>query len=68
MRASISTGVNYVGSLIYLMLAVGLRFTGDLAPVVFLLVHIPVTLFTVRSDQRSTLNQAGNAEMNEATS
>ena len=67
-RASISTGVNYVGSLIYLMLAVGLRFTGDLAPVVFLLVHIPVTLFTVRSDQRSTLNQAGNAEMTEATS
>jgi serine/threonine-protein kinase len=53
-QGSISWGGYFVASLVYIALAVALRFAGPAAPLVFAAVHVPANLFMSAAGLRTT--------------
>lgn len=62
-QGSISWGSYYFGSFLYMAMAIGLRFAGPAAPLVFLAVHVPATVILVRGAVRSGTNTAKPSDL-----
>lgn len=52
-QGSISMGVNYLVSFLYMVLAISLRYAGDNTPLVFILAHVPLICLLVFNENRN---------------
>ena len=52
-QGSITMGVNYLASFLYMALAIALRYAGTDTPLVFILLHVPLMYFVVFNENRN---------------